>query len=181
MMLKFAALSAVCAVLAAGTAQTVVMLARPAPPAQLRQVQSAVAASEASAPQATASDATNGTGAEVVKSADGHFWAEAMVDGARVRFLVDTGATAVALTVDDARRLGMNPEALNYDYKVMTASGEARAAQIRLASISVGGARVDDVPAMVIEKGLPASLLGMSYLGRLSRFEATQTALILRP
>ena len=63
----------------------------------------------------------------------------------------------------------------------MTAGGEARAAEIRLASISVGGARVDDVPAMVIEKGLPASLLGMTYLGRLSRFEATRTALILRP
>lgn len=181
MMLKFAALSAACALCAAGTAQTVVMLARPEPAPQLRQAQSAVAVPQASAPDAAGSDPTGGAGAEVVKSPDGHFWAEALVDGSRVRFLVDTGATAVALTVDDARRLGMNPEALSYDYTVMTAGGEARAAQVRLASISIGGAEVDNVPAMVIEKGLPASLLGMSYLGRLSRFEATQTALILRP
>jgi aspartyl protease family protein len=180
MMLKFATLSAVGAACAAGAAQAIVMLNRPDAAPQLRQAQSAVAASETPAP-AAAADPTEGTGAEVVKSADGHYWAEALVDGARVRFLVDTGATAVALTVDDARRLGINPEALDYDYKVMTAGGEARAAQIRLASVSVGGARVDDVPAMVIEKGLPASLLGMSYLGRLSKFEATQTALILRP
>lgn len=178
-MLKFAALSAIGAVCAVGAAQAIVLLGRPEPAPQLRQAQSAVAAPD---PEASASaDPTDGSGAEVVKSADGHYWAEALVDGARVRFLVDTGATAVALTVDDARRLGLNPDALQYDYKVMTASGEARAAQIRLASVSVGGARVDDVPAMVIEKGLPASLLGMSYLGRLSRFEATRTALILRP
>ena len=176
-MLKFVALATVGAICAAGVAQAVVMFNRPDPP-ELRQAQSAIVAPVQAAP---ASDPTGGAGAEIVKSPDGHFWAEAVVDGERVRFLVDTGATAVALTVADAQRLGFNPAGLNYNYKVMTASGEARAAEIRLASISVGGARVDDVPAMVIEKGLPSSLLGMSYLGRLSNFEATRTALILRP
>ena len=179
-MLKFASLAAVGALSALGAAQAVLLLDHRDSAPALRQAQSAVATSPASA-DASGSDATGGSGAEVVKSADGHYWAEALVDGERVRFLVDTGATAVALTVDDARRLGFNPSELNYEYKVMTAGGEARAAEIRLASISVGGARVDDVPAMVIEKGLPASLLGMTYLGRLSRFEATRTALILRP
>lgn len=178
-MLKFAAFAAVGAVCAAGAAQAVVMLSHPSSAPELRQAQSAVAAAAVDA--TPASDPTGGTGAEIVKSADGHYWAEAVVDGERVKFLVDTGATAVALTADDARRLGFSPAGLDYNYKVMTANGEARAAEIRLASISIGGARVDDVPAMVIEKGLPASLLGMSYLGRLSRFEATPTALILRP
>jgi aspartyl protease family protein len=179
-MLKFASLAAVGALCAAGAAQTVLMFDHHESGPELRQAQSAVAA-PATAADASASDVAGGSGAEVVKSADGHYWAEALVDGERVRFLVDTGATAVALTADDARRLGFNPTELDYSYKVMTAGGEARAAEIRLASISVGGARVDDVPAMVIERGLPASLLGMTYLGRLSRFEATRTSLILRP
>jgi aspartyl protease family protein len=158
------------------------MFERPGSNSELRQAQNATTTQvQTDTDRVPVSDPTGGAGAEVVKSPDGHYWAEALVDGQRVRFLVDTGATAVALTIDDARRLGFNPSDLNYAYKVMTASGEARAAEVRLASISVGGARVDDVPAMVIEKGLPASLLGMSYLGRLSRFEATQTALILRP
>jgi len=180
-MLKFASLAVVGALCAAGAAQTVLVLNGHDRGPELRQAQSAVATPTTDPQAAPASDPTGGAGAEVVKSPDGHFWAEALVDGERVRFLVDTGATAVALTVDDAQRLGFNPSELNYNYKVMTAGGEARAAEIRLASISVGGARVDDVPAMVIEKGLPASLLGMTYLGRLSRFEATRSALILRP
>ena len=59
--------------------------------------------------------------------------------------------------------------------------GEARAARVSLDSVSVAGARLDDVEAYVIESGLEVSLLGMTYLGRLQKFEATRTALILRP
>ena len=70
---------------------------------------------------------------------------------------------------------------LNYDYSIKTANGEARVASVKLASVSVAGARVEDVDAVVMEGGLESSLLGMTYLGRLSRFEATPTALILRP
>lgn len=119
--------------------------------------------------------------ASIVKSRDGHYWAEASVNGQRVRLLVDTGATAVALTIADAQRLGLDPKDLAYDASVLTASGKARAARVQLASISVGAARVSNVDALVIESGLDSSLLGMSYLGRLSRFEATPQALILRP
>jgi aspartyl protease family protein len=64
---------------------------------------------------------------------------------------------------------------------VVTAGGQARAASVRLASITVAGARLNDVEALVIEKGLDTSLLGMTYLGRLSRFEATPQALVLTP
>ena len=131
-------------------------------------------------PDADATLASAGSAAQVVKAADGHYWAEATVNGARVRFLVDTGATAVALTLADAQRLGLQPADLKYDANVITADGKARAAMVKLASVSVGGAHVDNVDAMVIEKGLQTSLLGMSYLGRLSRFEATPQALILR-
>ena len=92
-----------------------------------------------------------------------------------------TGATAVSLTPADARRLGIDTRGLAYDYEVITAQGRARAAAVRLAALSVDGATIRDVDALVIEKGLETSLLGMSYLGRLSRFEATPTALVLRP
>ena len=96
-------------------------------------------------------------------------------------FEVDTGASAVALTPGDAERLGITPASLNYDARVMTANGPARAAKVTLDSVSVAGAEVRDVDALVIENGLQSSLLGMTYLGRLSQFEATKTSMILRP
>lgn len=170
-MLKFAALAAVSALSAAGAAQTMVMLNQPSQGPELRQAQAAVAAQ-------AGDDAQSG---EVVRASDGHYWAEGEVNGKEVKFLVDTGATAVALTAADAQRLGLDPMALDYRYQVTTASGQVRAAPVKLASISVAGARVDNVDALVLERGLPTSLLGMTYLGRLSRFEATPQALILQP
>ena len=77
--------------------------------------------------------------------------------------------------------LGIDPNGLNYTYKVATANGQARAAQVKLDSVSVAGAVVNNVDAFVLDHGLETSLLGMTYLGRLSRFEASQNALILRP
>jgi len=118
--------------------------------------------------------------ASIAKSNDGHFWADGEVDGHPVRFLIDTGATAVALTADDARNLGMDPASLDYAYTVTTANGPARAAQVRLGVVAVGRAQVADVQAFVIDHGLQTSLLGMSYLGRLAKFEATQDALVLK-
>jgi len=144
------------------------------------QAATAAAAQAEFRPVAPAPAATGGA-ASLVKADDGHFWAEAQVNGTRVRFLVDTGATTVALTGDDARRLGLDLDELTFDRPVSTASGEVRAAMVELDYISVAGARVEKVQALVLEKGLKASLLGMSYLGRLSKFEATPTALILRP
>ena len=118
--------------------------------------------------------------ASIAKSPDGHFWADAQVDGQPVRFLVDTGATAVALTSDDARKLGIQPEGLTYNYTVMTANGPARAAAVKLDNVAVGRAEVTGVEAFVIDKGLETSLLGMTFLGRLSKFEATPNALVLK-
>ena len=132
------------------------------------------------APDASQSEPIESGEASIAKSSDGHFWADAEVDGHPVRFLVDTGATAVALTADDARNLGIDPSSLQYQYTVMTANGPARAAQVKLGLVSVGRAQVYDVKAIVIDKGLETSLLGMSYLGRLNKFEATQDALVLK-
>ena len=174
-MLRIAIMALAGGLSAVGAARAVVALDAlhhvPAQAAVMRTIQ----------PEPDATLASAGSAASVVKAADGHYWAEANVNGTRVRFLVDTGATAVALTLADAQRLGLQPADLKYDASVITADGKARAAKVTLASISIGAAHVDNVDALVIEKGLQTSLLGMSYLGRLSRFEATPQALILRP
>jgi aspartyl protease family protein len=122
-----------------------------------------------------------GSSAGLVKASDGHFWAEATVDGHPVRLLVDTGATAVALTLDDARRIGLDLARMDFTRTVHTAAGEVKAAEVELNSVSVAGVRIDKVRAIVFERGLETSLLGMTYLGRLSGFEASPGQLILRP
>lgn len=136
---------------------------------------------QAATPVVEAAVGASGTDAQVVKGADGHYWAEANIDGKAVRVLVDTGASVVALTRADALRLGVDPEPEAFTGKVQTASGVVRAAPVQLKTISVAGARVDRVEALVVEQGLEYSLLGMSYLGRLSAFSATPAGLTLRP
>ncbi|GAA0648701.1 hypothetical protein GCM10009101_22710 [Brevundimonas lenta] len=136
---------------------------------------------EAQAAEVPAVHAAAASPAQVLKAADGHYWAEAMIDGRAVRVMVDTGASVVALTRDDAARLGMTLKADDFSATVVTASGPVRAAPVELAAVAVAGARVEKVQALVVEEGLPHSLLGMSYLGRLSAFTATPAALTLRP
>ena len=175
-MLRLAAIALIGAVSAAASAEAVISLSRDHAGPPLRQEEASVAVAESS-------DAAPAVGqpASVIKADDGHYWAEAAVNGEEVRFLVDTGASAVALTPDDALRLGFDPKTLNYSFTVNTASGQARAAEVKLNTVAVAGAEVDNVDAYVIESGLKQSLLGMTYLGRLSQFEATKSSLILRP
>lgn len=123
----------------------------------------------------------HGSDAQVTRGADGHYWAEALIDGRAVRLMVDTGASVVILTAEDAARLGVRLEESDFASSVQTASGLVGAAPVTLGHIAVAGARVDHVQALVVKDGLPHSLLGMSYLGRLSRFEATPAGLTLRP
>lgn len=133
------------------------------------------------AAQAAPVPAERASAAQVSKAPDGHFWAEAEVDGRWVRLLVDTGASSVSLTPADAQRLGVDLAALDFDQPLVTANGRTQAAAVTLDHVAVAGARVEKVEAIVVRSGLSTSLLGMSYLGRLSRFEASPTALILRP
>ena len=139
------------------------------------------ARAETVAEASTARSPAQGGVAQVLKAADGHYWAEANIDGRAIHVLVDTGASVVALTREDALRLGLKLRAEDFTRTVQTASGPARAAAVTLKSIAVADAEVEDVEALVVEKGLAQSLLGMSFLGRLSSFEATPVGLTLRP
>jgi aspartyl protease family protein len=111
---------------------------------------------------------------------DRHFRAVAEINGQRVQVLIDTGASDVALTKDDARRIGIDPTRLTYNTPYRTANGTSFGARVQLASIKVGDIIVDDVAASVADGELGQSLLGMSFLRRLSSFEVRGEEMILR-
>lgn len=115
------------------------------------------------------------------RGADGHFHVEGRVEGVLVRFLVDTGASKVALTRADAARLGIRPGPDAFVERYRTANGTVRAAPVVLSSLEIGSIRVENVPASVTEGDLGVSLLGMSFLNALSRFEMTGERLALHP
>ncbi len=123
------------------------------------------------------------TGGEVTirRGGDGHFRLTANVDGKPVRFLVDTGASLVALTPGDARTLGFDTSRLTYGLRLRTANGTAWAAGVTLGTIAVGPIRARNVGASVSREGLSESLLGLTFLNRLSGYEVRGDTMILKP
>ena len=92
---------------------------------------------------------------------------EARVDGRRIQFMVDTGASQIALRESDAARLGLRPSARDYTIKIQTANGVGRAALVQLRMVEVGNIVVRDLPALVSpDDALGVNLLGMSFLSR---------------
>lgn len=118
--------------------------------------------------------------AALERGEDGHWRADSRVNGRKIELLVDTGATMVVLTQEDARAAGFDVRRLNYSARVRTASGVARAAEVKLERVQVGTVRVRDVDALVIERGLTTSLLGMSFLSRLEQFQVRGQTLRLQ-
>jgi aspartyl protease family protein len=103
----------------------------------------------------------------LTKGRHGHFEVEARVDGRRLEFLVDTGASHIALRESEAARLGIYPRPSDYTVRVSTANGTTKAAMVRLGSVEIGDIVVRDVPAIVhSDEGLSVNLLGMSFLSR---------------
>ena len=99
----------------------------------------------------------------------GQFQTTVEIDGERLPVLVDTGATFVALSAEDADRIGIRPLASDFRYVVETANGRASVAKVQLATVRLGGIEVHDVTALVGARGqLSQTLLGMSFLSRLS-------------
>ena len=103
----------------------------------------------------------------IAKGPGGHYWIIGSVNGQSVPFLVDTGATSVALNEAQARRLGIDFRVSGQPLTVSTASGTARGWRVRLDRVKVGDIEVLGVEAVVLEGGAPAeALLGMSFMGR---------------
>ncbi len=123
-----------------------------------------------------------GSGAQSVTlsaGAGGHYMAEGQINGGAIRFLVDTGATAIAIPASDAERLRI-------DYRkgrrgtTQTAGGPATAYVVRLDSVRVGGIEVQNVDAIVIEHGLTVALLGNTFLSRMDMRLEGQTMTLTR-
>ena len=116
----------------------------------------------------------------VRSDAGGHFRVEGSVDGRRIDFMVDTGATMVALREGDAAKLGIFPRPSDYTARTSTANGVIKVAPVRLSSLEVNGIRIYDVTAAVLpDEALSTNLLGMSFLGRVRRFEMANGRLVM--
>jgi aspartyl protease family protein len=169
----FAAVAAGLGTIMAQTADkmtTNTALAKTAPP---------TAASPAAAPAVTVAQSSS-RNVSISPDGRGHFQTEGRVDGQRIEFMVDTGASVVALNEKSAARLGLYPSRGDYNATVTTANGTIKAARTRLAMLDIGGLVVRDVDAMVLpDEALSENLLGLSFLSKLKRYEYANGRLVL--
>jgi aspartyl protease family protein len=116
---------------------------------------------------------------EVPRGTDGHYHLVLMVNGTTIPFVVDTGASGIVLSQEDARRVGIDPGALAYAGTANTANGVVRTARSRVNQMQLGEIIDRDVTVYVNEGQMDGSLLGMDYLQRFSRIEIANGKLIL--
>jgi aspartyl protease family protein len=109
----------------------------------------------------------------------GHFYVNGQINGGIVRFLVDTGATTIALSASDANRLALDYRKGEVSY-MNTANGIAAAYRVKLDTVRVGDITVNNVDAVVMEGGLPAALLGMSFLNRMEMRRDGETMVLIK-
>jgi len=113
-------------------------------------------------------------------SKNGHFYARAYINGRAIAVMVDTGATQIALTYEDAERLGIRPHSSDFTQRTRTANGFGRAAPITLDSVRIGDVEVEDLSGSIAEEGkLHVTLLGMEFIRKLRRFELRGRELVL--
>ena len=144
-------------------------------------MQNTVESSTHSETAATQSNDTPSIGEVHLRAADnGHFFSEADINGRTVNVVVDTGATGVSLTYDDARDIGLRLTDADFTMESQTANGTAKIAPIMLDKVQIGDIEVRDVEAFVAEPGkLFQTLLGMSFLKRLSHIDIRGHELVL--
>jgi len=136
----------------------------------------------ASQPSPTEEEDVSSDGSVMVIEADsrGHYYLTAEIGGRDINFLVDTGATLVALTLDDAQTIGFPVYQLEYSGRSNTANGQIRVAPLVIDEIIIDGNSISNVRGSVSEAPLHISLLGMSFLRKLAGFEVKNDRLILR-
>jgi aspartyl protease family protein len=112
---------------------------------------------------------------------NGHYVTDAEINHATIRVMVDTGASAVALSYEDADDAGLHPGSLDFNVPISTANGQSMAARVVLRSVKIDGVGIDDVEGLVLPEGaMQGSLLGMSFLGRLAGFRIENGVLSLK-
>ncbi|MTH99672.1 TIGR02281 family clan AA aspartic protease [Roseibium sp. RKSG952] len=123
--------------------------------------------------------AVTGNTIEVPRSFDGHYYLPMLVNGQPITFLVDTGASQIVLSPQDAKRIGIDLDQLNYFGRAATANGVVRTAPVRLDSLTLGPITDSNVSAWINEGDLNQSLLGMDYLHRFSNIQFADGRLVL--
>jgi aspartyl protease family protein len=124
---------------------------------------------------------THGRTVELARAASGDFRVGTEVNGVRIAMVLDTGASSVVLTHEDAKAAGLPTEFIKYAVNVDTANGHTLAAPARLDRLAIGGIVERQVPALIAQPGqLKTSLLGMSFLNRLESYSVTSDRLLLR-
>ena len=116
---------------------------------------------------------------EVPKSPDGHYYITLQINDIPVNFMVDTGASEVVLSQQDARRIGIDPASLRYFGEAFTANGRVRTAQVDLGDVVIAGQDQGAMQAWVNEGDMDVSLLGMRFLRQFARLEFSQDRLLL--
>ena len=151
--------------------------------AQMADKMSAAPASASAAPATVPAQTVaqaSGRSLDIPRDARGHFQTGGRIDGQRIDFMIDTGASLVALNEKSAARFGLRPSRSDYNATVTTANGTIKAARTRLAMIELGGLVVRDVDAVVLpDEALSENLLGLSFLSKLKRFEYANGRLVL--
>ncbi|MEZ5885212.1 MAG: TIGR02281 family clan AA aspartic protease, partial [Paracoccaceae bacterium] len=110
---------------------------------------------------------------------DGHYYLTAEINGTKVRFMVDTGASDIVLTRQDAAHVGLNPDGLSYFGQARTANGTVATAPVVLNSLDLGPIHDENLRAVVNGGEMDQSLMGMAYLTRFARVELSRDQLIL--
>ena len=116
---------------------------------------------------------------EVPRAFDGHYYLTLEADGTPIEFVVDTGATDIVLSRQDAQRIGIDPDALAYIGTANTANGAVRTARTTVDSLALGPIVDRNVAVWVNEGEMEGSLLGMAYLQRFRKLEISDSTLVL--
>ncbi len=119
--------------------------------------------------------------AAAVRGGNGHFVFEGITNGARLRYLFDTGASTVVLRNEDAKKIGINVDKLDYSVPVSTANGRTMSAATTIDALTIGNITQRRVRALVGKPGaLQENLLGMSFLSQLRGYAVEGNRLVLR-
>jgi aspartyl protease family protein len=140
-----------------------------------------VAATVESAPAAPPTTVGNGFAeTSLDRAPDGHFYADLMVNGTPVHFMVDTGASMVALTKEDAQRIGLQFSDGDFTGAAQTAGGQVKLKPVTLDRVTLGALEANQVEAAIVGEGLGQSLLGQSWLRQVGKVTIEGDRMVLR-
>ncbi|MBB6122571.1 retropepsin-like aspartic protease family protein [Sphingobium subterraneum] len=117
----------------------------------------------------------------IAQAPDGHYWADAQINGTSTRFLIDSGATITAVGVEDAKRAGLNIDAFAPPMMMQTANGVVEARRSSIASLHVGPIQASDLGIVVSESLGDVNVLGMNFLSRLKSWRVENGEMVLEP